>query len=265
MSRTRITLHNHMKEIVKKIGIYGHLKVYRDKFKSYLPNERLQHKKMLEFYRQFIKPDDIVFDVGANIGNRTDIFLELGATVVAIEPQPICLQQLNIKYKNNPKVKIVPKGLGANTEEHSLHLSNADTISTMSDDWLQSVKETGRFKGATWNQTILVQMTTLDELIGEFGSPSFCKIDVEGFELEVIKGLSQAIPNISFEYASESHTNAISILEKIDSLSQYMFNFSIGESMRFYHTDWLDKVTFIEYLEKTNTPTNFGDIYCKEV
>lgn len=48
----------------------------------------------LEFYSQFIHPGDLVFDVGANVGNRTKIFLRLGARVVAFEPQASCARVL---------------------------------------------------------------------------------------------------------------------------------------------------------------------------
>src|SRR5689334_4646326 len=44
----------------------------------------------LRFYRQFVGPGDLVFDVGANVGHVTKVFLRAGARVVAIEPQSIC-------------------------------------------------------------------------------------------------------------------------------------------------------------------------------
>lgn len=260
-----ITIKNRIKDFLKQIGLFSRIKVWRDNFKNYLPTQRAHRKKMVSFYGQFISPGDMVFDVGANIGNRTDIFLKLGATVVVIEPQPICLEQLHIKYKNNPDVHIVPKGLGSETGEHHLHLSNADTISTMSDEWLADVKETGRFKDANWDQTINVPITTLDELIKEYGTPAFCKIDVEGFELEVINGLSSPLQSFSFEYAHESHLNATVIIEKMCSLSMYLFNFSKDESMSLEHDNWLDEEEFISYLEQQKSSRGFGDVYCKQV
>src|SRR5438105_4477975 len=73
--------------------------------------ERQAKQKMIAFYRQFIEPGDLCFDVGANIGNRTDIFLALGARVVCIEPQPSCVAILAKKYNNDSRVSIIPEGL----------------------------------------------------------------------------------------------------------------------------------------------------------
>jgi 16S rRNA A1518/A1519 N6-dimethyltransferase RsmA/KsgA/DIM1 with predicted DNA glycosylase/AP lyase activity len=64
---------------------------------------RKERRKMCTFYRQFIKPNDLVFDVGANIGNYTAIFLALGARVLAIEPQAECMAQLRARFGRHPR------------------------------------------------------------------------------------------------------------------------------------------------------------------
>ena len=68
---------------------------------------------------------------------------------------------------------------------------NAPTISTMSDKWIKDGRFSNDYK---WTKTQLVAVTTLDDLIKEYGSPKFCKIDVEGFEYPVLKGLTKPIP-----------------------------------------------------------------------
>jgi hypothetical protein len=60
-------------------------------------------------------------------------------------------------------------------------------------------------------------MTTLDELISAHGSPAFCKIDVEGYEAEVLAALSQPIAALSFEFTPEVRAVA---LECVDRLSR---------------------------------------------
>ncbi|MGZ5486530.1 MAG: FkbM family methyltransferase, partial [Nitrososphaeraceae archaeon] len=64
----------------------------------------VNRKKLLRFYSRFIKKDDLCFDIGANFGRRTEIFLKLGARVVAVEPQDTCMKELQKKYGNNKKV-----------------------------------------------------------------------------------------------------------------------------------------------------------------
>ncbi len=80
-----------LKSVLKKIlpeSFYMAQKrrVEIQRFKEWTPDD----DKRLSFYRQFIDPDDIVFDVGANMGNRSKIFSKLGKKVVGVEPQSYC-------------------------------------------------------------------------------------------------------------------------------------------------------------------------------
>ena len=50
--------------------------------------KRLASRRGLNFYSELIKKDDLCFDIGANYGNRSEVFIKLGAKVVAFEPQP---------------------------------------------------------------------------------------------------------------------------------------------------------------------------------
>src|SRR5262245_33095825 len=69
---------------------------FRDKWNDLLGWE--QHLRERQFYRQFIKRNDLVFDVGANRGAKTDALLSLGAQVVAVEPNPVCVEFLRSRY-----------------------------------------------------------------------------------------------------------------------------------------------------------------------
>ena len=69
--------------------------------------------------------------------------------------------------------------------------------------WIDKVKKSGRFSDFQWNKKEKVKVATLDSMITEFGRPSFIKIDVVGFEYEVIQGLSEKVNNISIEFTPE--------------------------------------------------------------
>jgi hypothetical protein len=72
----------------------------------------LEDANRLRFYSEFIQADSLVFDVGANLGNRTKIFLRLGARVVAFEPQAACAEYLLQMLSMNEKFRLVRKALG---------------------------------------------------------------------------------------------------------------------------------------------------------
>jgi hypothetical protein len=71
---------------VGRVGLY---RAARNGYERLFARARYdQRQNERDFYRRFIRPGDLVFDVGANVGKRSAVFLDLGATVVAIEPNP---------------------------------------------------------------------------------------------------------------------------------------------------------------------------------
>ena len=155
---------------------------------------------MLDFYKRFISPGDLCFDIGANVGNRTKIFLRCGASVIAIEPQADCARILKGGFKGNHNLTIIQKALGSTEGIGKIFIADGNTISSMSKDWIIAVRKSGRFNSNSWSTGKPVELTTLDDLIDKYGTPQFIKIDVEGYESEVIAGLSSSVKHISFEF-----------------------------------------------------------------
>ena len=226
-------------------------------------NEKNERAKRERFYSSFIKNGDLCFDVGANLGNRVAPLLTLGAKVVAVEPQEYCYKYL--EYKFGKKIQIVNKGLDEADSIQDFNISKHNVYSSFSTDWINSVKD-GRFKGVDWDEVIKVKMTTLDNLIAEFGLPDFIKIDVEGYELKVLKGLSRPVKMISFEFTVPEQTaKAIACIDRIEKIDQDIeCNFSIGESMEFALENWIS-VTDIrkKIISDKFTAIGFGDIYVR--
>lgn len=221
----------------------------------------------LAFYGQLIAPDDLVFDVGANVGNRTKVFLRLGARVVAFEPQSSCARLLQQELGTHPGFRLVRKALGGKIGTAELRLGTQHVLATMSETWIQATQETGRFGAESWQGRELITVTTLDDAIREFGAPSFAKIDVEGYEPEVLSGLSQPLRSGSMEFAAEAFDGILSCMERLRSLHVYEFQFSAGETMRFVWTHWLDLVRARETLTRLIQEDKYawGDLYFRMI
>lgn len=206
-----------------------------------------------------ISPGDLVFDVGANRGNIANDFVCAGARVVCIEPQPHLAAGLRQRFANNLDVVVVEKGLGSIRGRSSMSVSSeADILSTFAEHW-----KVGRFKHVVWDQQIEVPITTLDDLVAEFGTPRYCKIDVEGFEREVVRGLSSRIGVISFEFTSEYIKHSMEVIEMLIRLGYRQFNASVGDQPQFQWLEWVPYYEIVRALLLSPSPDLWGDIYAR--
>lgn len=237
--------------------------------KKFLPTKHdLAQKKLfdkrVEFYSQFINKADLCFDVGANYGNRTEVFLALNARVVAMEPQQNCF--LFLKKKFGTRVALLQKGAGAKNEFLDFYINEKNSpVSTFSKEWIEEFKDT-RFAGGEWNKVDRVEVVTLDSVVEEYGKPKFIKIDVEGFEFEVLKGLTFDICFLSFEFA---------VPERIDTLEKclgllashgeiLLANYVKEENTCFELDEWITIEEMLKFIHSASFLNAYaGDIYIK--
>jgi len=218
------------------------------------------HQQQYEFYRSFISKQDLVFDVGGNIGERARIFADLANMAVVIEPQPFCLRHLRSRYKFVKNVVIEPVGMAQKKGEIEMYLSQSHTLASMSQDFVRNVAQS-IFKDENWNETISVKTATIDYLILKYGKPKFIKIDVEGFEYNVLSGLSEPIDYLSFEYIPSNWEQAIKCLKYLHHLnSAYKYNFTLGEKLNFQLSKHIPYSEIINCTGLSSANT-FGDIY----
>ncbi|MFC1768474.1 FkbM family methyltransferase [Nanoarchaeota archaeon] len=247
-------------KIINKLNYWLNSSKFKPVARYFKEKNNIRHlNSRYNFYKKFLEKDDLVFDIGANIGNRTEIFLKLGCRVIAIEPQEECILQMKDKFKNNPNVILVNKAVDKVVHEKEILLCNVNSVSSMSKEWISKVKE-GRYKGFKWKESRNVPTTTLNECIRDYGLPKFCKIDVEGYEKNALNGLSRPIKYISLEFNPELLENSLEIISYLSSLGYVLFNFSKKESMKLSFDDWVDDNKIRSHLENIGT---WGDIYAK--
>ena len=232
-----------------------------------IPNSTHPKRRMVRFYSQFIKKNDLCFDVGANEGNRSSLFLELGAKVVSVEPQRLYIKKLKEYFKNKKNITIVPKAVGESEGFKELSIcEDLPAISTLSKRWEEESIHAKKYN-YKWTRKEKVPITTLDNLISQYGTPLFCKIDVEGFEKQVLNGLTRPIKALSFEFNSGFFDETKECINRISEIAQYKFNYVAGEPSGdgLVLKEWVDRDTLIREIElKYNKVKDlWGDIYAK--
>ena len=175
-----------------------------------------------------IKPGYPVIDIGAHIGDKTQEYLDLGASIViAVEMQASLSEKLIQRFAGKPVIVIQAAVSDQTGDLLQIHSPGKDsTIATITQHW-----QTGRFKDSAWKKQGKVPTITLDGLCGLLDrNPSFVKVDVEGAEKLVACGMKKCNPEaICFEYTSEFIYHVNDIAEQLGT-SRYLFAHTIGES-----------------------------------
>ena len=215
--------------------------------------------RLAAFYARILRPGDLAFDIGAHVGNRSRAMLRAGARVVALEPP----RRFHAFLARDlpPGVTLLPLAAGPHPGRAELAVSSLQpTVSSLAGDFPARMQDAPGFGAVRWDARESVEVTTLDALIARFGLPRFVKIDVEGFEAEVLAGLSRPVPWIAFEYLPTEPARAQSCLDRLAALAPYRFNLVPGEATDFALPEWRDAAALAPVLAAA---TRSGDIYAR--
>ncbi len=225
------------------------------RFSILRPDWWVKEQARRRFHRQLIHRKALCFDIGANVGKSSALYLDLGARVVAIEPQKRCLRELRERLDQrrwHGRWSVQATAVGARTGQAELQgVTDESQVASLSPAWIAAVRGCGRFSEMRWTEREVVPVTTLDALIAEHGVPDFCKIDVEGSEAEVLAGLSQPLPTVSIEFTPELTGHFAACANRLEKLGRYEYAFAPHD--QWTELQWRDEIE----------PAVGGDVYAR--
>lgn len=221
-----------------------------------------QTKLMREFYSALLPKGALVFDIGANVGTMTAVFSSLGAKVVAVEPNPDCVRHIELTASRD-SVEILQAAAGETNGLAVLKISDRkDKMSSLSDEWREAVSKENRNYLGMWKRAVTVPVITLDTLIARYGLPHYLKIDVEGYEEEVLKGLSRCPPLLSFEFNRVFLEPALRALES-SIFDAAAFNYTLVDPVKFELSVWVGRGELKQRLLGLGSGPGLGDIFVR--
>ena len=199
-----------------------------------------QQRQEIAFYKLFLSSSNLIFDIGANDGHKTAAFLKLAKRVVCCEPDKLNYKILRTRFRHRKKrVFIENKALSNTTGYSEFYIHHpGSAFNTLSQKWKELLEMDNEEKWSekiSFRDTVKIQTTTLDILIDKYGMPAFIKIDVEGSESLVLKGLTRRVATLSFEtllpdYIVEMR-DCLAVINQLDRFAQY--NIAKGEKLLF--------------------------------
>lgn len=219
-------------------------------------------RPMQRFYRDLLRDGDLAFDIGAHVGTRARAMRAAGARVVALEPQTPFAEFLRITLPRDIRLHKAAAGPAEAVTQMAVS-SRHPTVSSLRNGFAEEVGVKPGFEHVRWDKVQSVAMTTLDKLIAEEGRPRYIKIDVEGFELEVLAGLSQPVELISVEYLPGLPHLSQAVIDRLLELGPYRFNPVIGETGAFHWPDWRDGTATKAWLRRLPADATSGDLYAR--
>jgi FkbM family methyltransferase len=251
-------LSTRIKQFSIAVGLYRPARRFS---RSIRRNEQREFQGDIALYRSLLSPGALSFDVGANIGEKSEALLRTGARVVAFEPNRFVVPELRARCDAHKAWTLVEAALGSGPGIAILHAQLSHGQSSLAKGWGDS-RVIASFP---------VPVVTLDAAIECFGVPDYCKIDVEGWELEVLNGLRQPIHLISFEFHLDDKgvRNARSCLERLAKFGPSRLNITPAESSTFHFKEWIPLEEFLERFPGNviqSLPGNpYGDIFVRSI
>lgn len=197
------------------------------------------------FLGQFVRSGDLCFDVGANFGQTAVPLAMLGARVLAFEPCPEARRALRMATRQFDLIRVLPVAAGPRQTSGELYLHQHTAMSSLSSEWITAMRNVRPAGEEGWQRKVAVDVVTLDSVAAMFGAPTLIKLDVEGYELEVLAGLSCLPATLVFEHSPVTVDRTQRCLDRIEALaSDVLVNYTSGDTSRFALDRWIPVADF---------------------
>jgi FkbM family methyltransferase len=224
----------------------------------------LRTARMARFYKALLPGAALAWDVGAHLGNRSRVWLNLGWKVRAFEPQPACAALLENWFGDCPRFSLSRCAVGERAGTARLRISGRHpTLSSVSEDWVERMERHPLFNGISWSEQINVEQISLREAETGGGTPDFLKVDVEGGEAAVLRGLGGLPKSLSFEILPADRGNALVCVNILASKGRWEWNVALRESFRFLFPAAVDLETISKWITGLSDSQPSGDIYAR--
>jgi FkbM family methyltransferase len=208
-------------------------------------------RSMRAFYGSMLTAGDLCFDLGSHVGNRVDALTSLSCRVVAVEPHPFLASYLRRRFAEHVDVTVVESAVSDEAGSATLHWSPQHlTVSSLEPGWVDALHAV-RAHHIVFTESQTVETTTIGRLIDQYGLPRYCKLDIEGAEVAVIRSLQVPIDIVSFEHLPHRFDATAASLARLSELADYRYNFFVRESHRFVASTQLSADDLLRQLRRT--------------
>jgi FkbM family methyltransferase len=247
-----------LKSAVMKTPLYPAARsTYRALFSR---GSEVDRTRMGAFYSQFFQVGDVVFDLGANQGEYAEVLAGEGARVVAVEPNIAFTARLQA-FAREADIRPVFAAIGDEQGTAVLNVCSEPGYSTLADPHVEWIEGSPDYKTVSWTHTLEVPVTTMDLLAREFGQPEYVKIDVEGFEINALRGMTFRPRYLSFEFGARRKDASSECLEHLGAQS-YTFRPIVGREYRFASREWMSLTEAREWLASFSVEqAEYGDMF----
>lgn len=227
------------------------------------PEKVRENDREFQFFVSLLgKENELIFDVGANSGEKAAIFKKLAKQVVCFEPSPNSIKTLRSRFAFS-NIIVSPTALSDSNSIRQLYLvEDRETLNSISKKQLTEVIEHAARDSKI--RTLDVQTKTLDEMIEKFGRPQYIKIDVEGNEKEVIFGLSKPVNLLSFENCTPNFLEeGLSSIDHLKKISNGATLFNIYDVGKFLFKQFIGAHQVKDHLKSHSYGA--AEIFCRTV